>query len=73
MENVKGLISSHHGGTPMFSRICRDLAAPARGLSYEIRSLVKRDEVFGLVPDDYIIEAVRYGIPQTRHLSLIHI
>lgn len=71
MENVKGLISSHHGGTPMFSRICRDLAAPAKGLSYEIRSLVKRDEVFGLVPDDYIIEAERYGIPQTRHRVIL--
>jgi DNA (cytosine-5)-methyltransferase 1 len=67
MENVKGLLSSHHGGTPMFSRICKDLAAPARGLSYEIRSLVRHDELFGLVPDDYIIEAERYGVPQTRH------
>jgi DNA (cytosine-5)-methyltransferase 1 len=71
MENVKGLLSSHHGGMPMFSRICKDLAAPARGLSYEIRSLVKHDELFGLVPDDYIIEAERYGIPQTRHRVIL--
>lgn len=71
MENVKGLLSSHHGGQPMFSRICKDLAAPAKGLSYDIRSLVKRDELFGLRPDDYLIESERYGIPQTRHRLIL--
>jgi len=71
MENVKGLLSSHHGGNPMFSRIQRDLASPGRGLSYEIRSLVRRDEVFGLKPDDYLIESERYGIPQTRHRVIL--
>lgn len=71
MENVKGLLSSHHGGNPMFSRIQRDLASPARGLSYEIRSLVRRDEVFGLKPEDYLIESERYGVPQTRHRVIL--
>lgn len=71
MENVKGLISSHHGGNPMFSRIKRDLASPARGLTYEIRSLVRKDDLFGLKPDDYIIESERYGIPQTRHRVIL--
>ena len=71
MENVKGLLSSHHGGVPMFSRICGDLANPARGLSYEIRSLVMRDIGVGLNPDDYIIESERFGIPQTRHRVIL--
>lgn len=71
MENVKGLLSSHHGGNPMFSRIRRDLASPARGLSYEIRSLIRRDEGFGLEPQDYLIESERYGIPQTRHRVIL--
>lgn len=71
MENVKGLLSSHHGGIPMFSRICGDLANPARGLSYEIRSLVMRDIGVGLNPDDYIIESERFGIPQTRHRVIL--
>ena len=71
MENVKGLLSSHHGGSPMFSRIQRDLGAPARGLSYEIRSLVRQDEVFGLKPDDFLIESERYGVPQTRHRVIL--
>lgn len=71
MENVKGLLSSHHGGIPMFSRICGDLANPGRGLSYEIRSFVQRDIALGLKPDDYIIESERYGIPQTRHRVIL--
>ncbi len=71
MENVKGLLSSHHGGRPMFSRICADLGRPAKGLDYEIRSLVRRDDVFELLPDDYIIESERYGIPQTRHRVIL--
>lgn len=71
MENVKGLLSSHHGGSPMFSRIQRDLGAPARGLSYEIRSLVRQDEVFGLKPDDFLIESEKYGVPQTRHRVIL--
>jgi DNA (cytosine-5)-methyltransferase 1 len=71
MENVKGLLSSHHGGNPMFSRIRRDLASPARGLSYQIRSLVRRDEGFGLQPEDYLIESEGYGVPQTRHRVIL--
>ncbi len=71
MENVKGLLSSHHGGRPMFSRICADLARPAKGLDYEIRSLVRRDDVFELLPEDYIIESERYGIPQARHRVIL--
>ena len=71
MENVKGLLSSHHGGVPMFSRICRDLATPKNGLSYEIRSFVTRGDVGGLKPEDYIIESERYGIPQTRHRVIL--
>ena len=71
MENVKGLLSSHHGGSSMFSRIQRDLGAPARGLSYEIRSVVRRDEVFGLKPDDFLIESEKYGLPQARHRVIL--
>ena len=71
MENVKGLLSSHHGGSPMFARIQCDLGAPAKGLSYEIRSLVHRDEVFGLKPDDFLIESEKYGVPQTRHRLIL--
>lgn len=71
MENVKGLLSSHHGGSPMFARIRRDLASPAEGVSYEIRSLVKHAPAEGLVPEDYIIESERYGVPQARHRVIL--
>jgi DNA (cytosine-5)-methyltransferase 1 len=71
MENVKGLLSSHHAGSPMFSRIQRDLSAPAKGLSYEIRSLVREDDGYGLRPDDFLMQSENYGIPQTRHRVIL--
>jgi len=67
MENVKGLISSSHAGVPMFEKIRDDLSDPGNGASYEIRSLVKHDDGFGLAPEDFVIRAERYGIPQARH------
>ena len=40
MENVKGILSSTHGGSPIFGRILEDLAKPGNGLEYDIRSFV---------------------------------
>lgn len=71
MENVKGLLSSHHGGSPMFSRILGDLAEPKAGLSYQIRSLVTASAIAELAPNDYVIESERYGVPQTRHRLIL--
>lgn len=71
MENVKGLLSSSHSGDSMFARILRDLSAPARGLGYEIRSLVKAGSGEDLEPVDFVIESERYGIPQTRHRVIL--
>ena len=71
MENVKGLISSHHGGIPIFGRILDDLSNPRRGLTYEIRSMVKCDDQSPLSPEDYVIHSERYGIPQTRHRVIL--
>lgn len=39
MENVKGMLSSKHGGTRIFDRILADLSVPADGLSYRIHAL----------------------------------
>lgn len=41
MENVKGMLSSLHGGSPIFDRIVADLSKPGEGLEYQIRSLAK--------------------------------
>ena len=71
MENVKGLLSSHHGGVPMFDRLLEDLSNPRKGLKYEIRSLVKPDDQSPLSPEDYVIESEKYGVPQTRHRVIL--
>jgi DNA (cytosine-5)-methyltransferase 1 len=71
MENVKGLLSSTHSGTPMFERILDDLSEPADGLGYEIRSFTKKGDSNTLEPNDYIIQTERYGIPQSRHRVIL--
>jgi DNA (cytosine-5)-methyltransferase 1 len=69
MENVKGMLSSKHGGSKIFERILGDLATPKEGLSYQIRSLVVHGDE--LKPNDYVIEADDYGVPQSRHRVIL--
>lgn len=69
MENVKGMLNSKHGGSPIFDRILADLRQPKDGLTYEVRSLVVAGEK--LEPKDYVIEADDYGIPQSRHRVIL--
>lgn len=71
MENVKGLLSSKHSGSSMFSRIFDDLSQPHDGVEYEIRSFVCDDRGLGLAPGDFLIEAEKYGIPQARHRVIL--
>lgn len=71
MENVKGMLSSQHGGAPIFDRIVADLSAPEDGLKYEIHSLVKPGVAGDIDPHDFVIEAERFGIPQGRHRVIL--
>lgn len=71
MENVKGLLSSQHSGSPMFERILVDLCSPEPGLEYEIRSFVKKGNSETLDPGDFVIQAERHGIPQSRHRVIL--
>lgn len=71
MENVKGLLSSQHSGSPMFEKIIMDLSKPAEGVEYEIRSFVKKGDSSSLDPTDYVIQAERHGIPQSRHRVIL--
>ena len=71
MENVKGLLSSQHAGSPMFERILADLSSPLPDLEYEIRSFVKKGDSGNLEPSDFVIQAERYGIPQCRHRVIL--
>jgi DNA (cytosine-5)-methyltransferase 1 len=69
MENVKGLLSSIHGGSPIFDKIFGDLSSPEPGLRYEIRSFVRINDK--LKPNDFVIEAEKYGVPQRRHRVIL--
>lgn len=71
MENVKGLLSSTHGGSPIFERILADLSSPRDDLEYEIRSFVVAPGHGDLKPSDFIIESERYGVPQMRHRVIL--
>lgn len=71
MENVKGMLSSKHGGGSIFQAILEDLTSPGDGLSYEIRSFVTPVGPTELRPSDFIIRAERYGVPQTRHRVIL--
>lgn len=69
MENVKGMLTSRHGGSLIFSRILSDLAEPGNGLHYRVRSLAV--EGADLDPHDYVIEAEKFGVPQSRHRVIL--
>lgn len=71
MENVKGMLSSTHGGGRIFERIMTDLSNPGEDLEYEIRSLVSPGDSTALKPTDFIIEAERFGVPQARHRVIL--
>lgn len=71
MENVKGLLSSRHGGQPIFDRIVADLSRPGTDLEYQIRSFVKPGVAGEIDPQDFVIQAERYGIPQGRHRVIL--
>ena len=69
MENVKGMLTSRHGGLLIFDRILADLRSPGNGFEYHVRSLVV--DGAELQPQDYVIEAEKFGVPQTRHRVIL--
>lgn len=71
MENVKGILSSTHGGSGIFERILADISNPGGGHSYCLRSFVVPGDAEDLDPHDFVIEAERFGIPQARHRVIL--
>ncbi|MFY2608801.1 DNA cytosine methyltransferase [Achromobacter ruhlandii] len=71
MENVKGMLNSTNSGKRIFEQILSDLRAPRADLKYEVRSFVVRKTDCELEPNDYVIEADDYGIPQSRHRVIL--
>lgn len=69
MENVKGMLTSKHSGSPIFDRILNDLRSPGNGQQYLVRSFVVPGEIEK--PDDFVIESEKYGIPQSRHRVIL--
>lgn len=87
MENVKGILSSRHQDERIFTRILRDMRNPWNALAehdrremkkppvphrYRLWSFSKtalRDDLLG--PNDFVIEAENFGVPQTRHRVII--
>ena len=79
MENVKGLLSAKINGRSMVDQIFRDLSSPtkamkgnARDLNYNLFSLVDSKVINGTIdPGAFIVEAEKYGVPQSRHRIFI--
>lgn len=87
MENVKGLLSATFAGTSMFERIISDLSSPTvairesvngrkphtrRGSDYAVLSFVHpATRTAHLRPEDYVIAAEKFGIPQNRHRVML--
>ncbi|MDG4554192.1 MAG: DNA cytosine methyltransferase [Candidatus Competibacter sp.] len=86
MENVKGILSSHVAGRPLFPRILQELTSPAVAGNQDGRRVHPRYRIYSLVdacsyrhdqnpdsiqPERFIIQAEYYGIPQTRHRVIL--
>jgi len=85
LENVKGLITSRHGGTKIVSRILDDLSAPGKalnvrgrtGLRYRLYALGSKQSVLPWMEEgqhdgeEFLLQAEEYGIPQMRHRLFI--
>ncbi|MBK9327296.1 MAG: DNA cytosine methyltransferase [Hydrogenophilales bacterium] len=71
MENVRGVLSSTHGGSPIFQRILDDLSNPSPGLRYEIRSFNFPRDVLITDPMDFVVQAENHGLPQARHRVML--
>lgn len=71
MENVKGILTSKHEGTGIFQKILADLSRPAPGVEYSIRSFAVDGDATRLKPGQFVLEAEKYGVPQTRHRVIL--
>jgi DNA (cytosine-5)-methyltransferase 1 len=78
MENVKGILTSKVLERQLFSSIVEDLRRPdlATGsdsdLGYELVALGRSStDLFDFEPQDFIVEAESYGVPQARHRVII--
>lgn len=78
MENVKGILSAQHSGKKIIGSILSDPRKPdmavngrSSDLGYRLFSLVDNKPPEKCEPEDFLVKAEKYGIPQARHRMLI--
>lgn len=84
MENVKGLLSANLHNKRLFERIIADLESPRvallregrtltgrRAYRYRVRSVAPSDLLEAATPDDFVVRAEQYGVPQARHRVIL--
>jgi DNA (cytosine-5)-methyltransferase 1 len=85
LENVKGLLTSKHGGSKIVTRILDDLSAPGKALGsgrrnargYRLYALGQRQTTLPWMEEDpqdgeeFLVRAEEFGIPQMRHRVFI--
>ncbi len=78
MENVKGILSAQHSGKKIIEGILNGLRKPNMAVSgrsselgYKLFSLVDNKLPKDCEPEDFLVKAEKYGIPQARHRMLI--
>jgi DNA (cytosine-5)-methyltransferase 1 len=85
LENVKGLLTSKHGGSRILTRILDDLSAPGKAIGagsrdtrrYRLYALGQRQTTLPWVEEDpqdgeeFLVKAEEFGIPQMRHRIFI--
>lgn len=85
LENVKGLITSKHGGRHIVTRILDDLSDPAKAIGakrhdargYRLYALGQRQASLPWMDaepqdgEDFLVKAEEFGIPQMRHRIFI--
>ena len=78
MENVKGILTSRVADRQIFQTITDDLKRPDlvagsdRSLEYVLVALPQgSSSLFDPEPEDYIVHAEKFGVPQARHRVII--
>ena len=78
MENVKGILTSRVADRQIFQTITSDLKRPDlacghdRSLEYVLVALPQGcSSMFGPEPEEYIVRAEDFGVPQARHRVII--
>lgn len=78
MENVKGILTSRILDRHIFQTIMQDLKRPSvagvhgPGVEYVLVALSDSDGLLDdPTPDDFIVKAEEYGVPQARHRVII--